>query len=414
MNTPDFAPTDSGNARAVIEEHFPGLWPAVDAALSTAATILLEDNANPVALIFMDGPSTSKTTVADMLVGHPMTYRSDHFTPAAFVSHAANVEASKLGKVDLLPKIRHKLFITPELAPIFRGKEDDLTKSFSIITRVLDGRGLTSDKGTHGQRGHVGDYMFAWLGCTTPFSRKVWDVMGQLGSRLIFYRTSEKSKEVSVSDLLEDSAGLAYIKRLALCRESVQAFLTQLLAPGARGVTWPAVDPELVRKWIAQLAVAVAMTRSTPGSSTMNGDYIEAQRELPLRIHAILTNFARGHALVHGRTQLAEADLPVVAKVAFDSMPAGIGPVFAARVRKGSRLTTADVKAALGIVADDPARRVMQDMNWRGVMVLESEGPPPKPAYLDFLSGPKWTWTTDPALKSWLMGGIATPSKVEV
>lgn len=85
-NAPDIA-----EVRAVIEEHFPGLWPAVDAGLSTAATLLLEANANPMALVYVGGPSSSKTTVADMFVGHVLCYRSDKFTPAAFVSHAAFV-----------------------------------------------------------------------------------------------------------------------------------------------------------------------------------------------------------------------------------------------------------------------------------------------------------------------------------
>lgn len=81
---------DVARVRAVVEELFPGLWPAVDAGLAVAATLLLEANANPVALVYVGGPSSSKTTVADMFTDHPRCYRSDSFTPAAFVSQAAN------------------------------------------------------------------------------------------------------------------------------------------------------------------------------------------------------------------------------------------------------------------------------------------------------------------------------------
>jgi hypothetical protein len=118
-----------------------------DIALSVCATLLLEENTNPIALILVGGPSSSKTTVADLFADHKVAYVSDNFTPASFVSHAANVTSKNLEKVDLLPRIKHKLLVTPELAPIFRGKDDELASRFSTITRVLDGHGLMTDSG---------------------------------------------------------------------------------------------------------------------------------------------------------------------------------------------------------------------------------------------------------------------------
>jgi hypothetical protein len=67
--------------------------------------------------------------------------------PAAFVTHAPNVHQEDLKKIDLLPKIRHKVLITPEWAPTFRGKDEDLTERFSLLTPVLDGQGLWIDSG---------------------------------------------------------------------------------------------------------------------------------------------------------------------------------------------------------------------------------------------------------------------------
>lgn len=141
------------NVRAVVEEYLPGLWPMVDVGLAVCATLLLKDNSNPVAVIYTGPPGASKTTTASLFMGHELCYVSDNFTPAAFVSHAANVPKTKLAQVDLLPRIRHRLLLTPELAPIFRGKDEDLVKRFAILIRVLDGQGLTTDSGTHGQRG---------------------------------------------------------------------------------------------------------------------------------------------------------------------------------------------------------------------------------------------------------------------
>ena len=129
--------------RGIIQKHFPEHWPAVEVGLATCATLLLADNANPTALIYVGGPSTGKTTVTSMFEGatitvggqsQPLCYRSDKFTPASFVSQAANRTTGELAHVDLLPRIKDKVLLTPELAPIFRGKEDELTQTFSMIT----------------------------------------------------------------------------------------------------------------------------------------------------------------------------------------------------------------------------------------------------------------------------------------
>src|SRR5262245_2124897 len=66
------ARADVGIVRLCIEDPFPGLWPAVDLGLATAATLLLADSTDPVAVIYVGGPSSSKTTVADFFLGHPL------------------------------------------------------------------------------------------------------------------------------------------------------------------------------------------------------------------------------------------------------------------------------------------------------------------------------------------------------
>jgi hypothetical protein len=59
--------------RQTVEQHFPGLWLAVDAALSVSATLLLAKNTNPTALIYVGGASSSKTTVVDMFADADVT-----------------------------------------------------------------------------------------------------------------------------------------------------------------------------------------------------------------------------------------------------------------------------------------------------------------------------------------------------
>jgi hypothetical protein len=48
------------------------------------------------------------------------------------------------------------MFLTPELAPTFASKDDDLVQILGIITRVVDGHGYFSNSGAHGGRGYTG------------------------------------------------------------------------------------------------------------------------------------------------------------------------------------------------------------------------------------------------------------------
>ncbi len=53
--------------------------------------------------------------------------------------------------------------MTKELAPIFRGREEELKENFSTLISVLDGKGFTSDTGMRGQRGYKDIIIFNWL-----------------------------------------------------------------------------------------------------------------------------------------------------------------------------------------------------------------------------------------------------------
>lgn len=397
---------DVAVVRGSVEEHFAGLWSAVEVGLSVCATLLLADNSNPVAVIYVGAPSSSKATVADMFTGHSLCYRSDNFTPAAFVSHAANRSREALAKVDLLPRIKHKVLVTPELATIFRGKEDDLVNQFKIITRVLDGQGLKTDSGTHGQRGYEGDFLFAWLGCTTPFDAKVWRVMAQLGSRL-FFLVMDTQTEVTEDDLVASIQGLSYGERLDQCKGVVHRYITALLGTygGVRGVRWDTrADPRDVHRWIARLVRLLAAMRSEPQreSEYPGPAYIPARPEQPYRAHAVLNNLARGHALVQGRTRLTEEDLPLVARVTLSTMPTKAGLVFEALIRaKGKPLTVQEAQAALGVKHPETVRGILRDLNACGVMEF-IEGGQGKPAELRFRPG--WGWCVSPDAVSVVWG----------
>jgi hypothetical protein len=368
----------------VVGDCFPEIVDETIACLSVAATLLLEDQQNPVALNLEGAPSSQKTTLIDFFeFAADKVYRSDKFTPKSFVSHASSIKREKLNEIDLLPRIRHRLFLIPELAPLFGLRNEDLLENFSILTRVFDGRGLSTDSGVHGQRGHTGDYLFAWIGCTTPIEHRVWKTMGKLGSRLLFLEmpNDEHTARQLVSDV---AGGDSYKDRVERCAEAVADFLDALWyeTGGIRGVAWDrADDPHGLMLRIADYAKALAKLRGTisvwrEGSGDDESyNFSTPVIEQPHRAMALLYALARGHALVHGRRRPCEDDLKLVARAALESTPNDRRAVIRILLAKGGMATTSNVEEALRCSAPT-ARAILETLDKLGVGSFENPGPP--------------------------------------
>ena len=377
--------------REAVLTHFPHLWGAVEAGLSICATLLLADNANPVALIYVGPPSAGKTTVVNMFVGaeyngESICYRSDKFTPASFVSQSGKATKEELEKVDLLPRIRYKVLLTPELATIFRGKQEELAERFSTITRVLDGQGLKTDSGTHGERGYEGDYLFAWLGATTPLNPIVWKVMAQLGSRL-FFLTMDAEADPTVEELVKATQKrVPYAEGCKRCQEAVCSFLGALFTRygGVRRVQWNGEEnSKEVLSCIAKCAKLLAVMR-TPYDKAG-----KPQSESAHRANSVLYSLARGHALIHGRTRLSREDVPAIRDIALSSMPAKRRAVLAAfMTSKGMPITIKEVGDAAGLTRTS-VEPLMEEMEWLGLARYEREGNG-KPSHL--VLNRDWEW----------------------
>jgi hypothetical protein len=158
-----------------------------------------EGLANPISLLYEGGSGRGKSTIINILnpdreEAKKRVYRLDNFTPHSFVSHAANVSKEDIAQVDLLPQLKDKVLLVKELAPLFRGREDELRANFAILTAVLDGKGYLSASGVHGTRGYEGSFVFNWLGATTPVPAKTDQIMAQLGNRILRYEIIGKEQ----------------------------------------------------------------------------------------------------------------------------------------------------------------------------------------------------------------------------
>src|SRR5262249_9723234 len=179
--------------KGLIRSHYDGLLPAVECGLAVFGSMSLADRPRALSVIFETTSGYGKSAVTQMFFPvadsglDKYAYRCDKFTPKSFVSHAANVAKDKLSEIDLLPQIKNRVLVTKELAPMFRGREDELKDTFSILIAVLDGKGFSSNSGVQGKRGYEENVVFNWIGATTPLKKDTHRLMYQLGTRLLFY-----------------------------------------------------------------------------------------------------------------------------------------------------------------------------------------------------------------------------------
>lgn len=352
----------------VITDAFPKLWVPVKVVLAFVfAPLLLKHNPICPALVIVGPPADSKGTLLALYDVDNLTEERDKFTPKSFVSHAANKSDKQLANIDLLPVIRGKVMITPDLAPLARGKESELQENYGIVARVLDGQGFISQSGSQGARGYKGDYLFAWLGASTPLSPEAWRIMANVGTRLFFLCSPHD--DPTEEQILARYTGPCkpYIEKVRVCKQSVTEFVNGLYGywTGIRGVEWDdSRNPPEIILTLHKLAKLVARLRATAHVVVKEGDsysYAPPLVEVINRALEVLVNAAKGHALIHGRDYLAVEDLEAPALVALSSGPLERVNIMKLLVKQSGQASSSDVEKHLK-VSRPTAHKLMKEL----------------------------------------------------
>jgi hypothetical protein len=381
------------DVRDIVEGAFgPELWKALKAALDVICSLSLKERTNPVALI-LEGPSgRGKSTVINICepcldATRKVLYRLDSFTPKSFVSHSASTPRDKMAEVDLLPKLKDKVLLTKELAPLFRGGDNDLRTNFATLTAVLDGKGHMSASGVHGTRGYNTRLVFNWLGGTTPVPPRTDAIMGQMGNRLLRYEIF--GPEVSEEELLEFALNSEAAKTEDFCREIVNDFLDGHF----RRYPVNSIDPSTIRfskelmlhlvrlsRLLAQARVEITRPENTqPGEDI----FIASSPEGPHRIVRIFKILVQGLALMEGRSGVSENDLEIIQHVALSSIPSHRRRVLRAVIEKHGELNSAQAEKLLN-VSRPTSRTWMRELAATGIVQwTDSDGNSPAKIILD-------------------------------
>lgn len=360
----------------IINQYYSGLVPTVHACLAVCGAMALKGRTRPLSLILEGTSGSGKTAVLQMLMPKAnadltdFIYRSDKFTPKAFVSHAANVSASELAKVDMLPRVENKVLLTKELAPIFGARDDELRENIAFLISVLDGEGFVSDSGMRGRRGYETPIIFNWIGATTPLSERVHRLMAQLGTRLLFYEVPTivlndcEVFDYALNGRPDDGSVLCNVEVNTLICEFLELYPVGTVEP--ESIVFPReLLAELTRG--AKLLVKGRAEILYERENAVNEPVGAGPSEGIWRVIDYFKELARGHALIEHRKEIDESDLSLITHVAISSIPGHVRPLLK-ELREADRVTSTECEKLCG-VSRPTARRRLKELELLGLAV---------------------------------------------
>jgi polyhydroxyalkanoate synthesis regulator phasin/predicted transcriptional regulator len=375
------------NLHNTVKRLMPEIWPGLEFELSVYNVLKIEDCTLPVIGIILGRPSSSKSVIIDLMRKWPYVYCTDDFTPASFVSHSTAADSPEaLERIDMIPKMKNKLFLTPELSPMFSKDEKDLAHQLGIITKVADGKGYSSDSGAHGHRGYDEDTMFSWIGAAVDIPYKVFRILHTMGPRLYFFRNDiDNKKDKKLLEKLRagqhfnamfkeiQNALYDYLKWFEICPNLVRINDNPL-----NKIKWISGDNENedVMMYIVRLGRLLSHLRcvaQTWGSEDTQGTgyaYSVTHPEDPTRANTVLYNIARGHALLYGRNYITRDDLSVVINVVFSTAQIERVSIFNLLIANNGELNTDQILEFLN-VARKTALRTMTEFKAIGLVTIE-------------------------------------------
>lgn len=376
-----FKPVTFDEWKEVIMANFPDLMFPAEMCASIVSQVLIHEITNPFAVVLIGAPSGGKTICINFFDDiDELTYASDKFTPASFVSSASNVSREKLAEIDLLPRIKNKAFLVRDLSILFSKREDDLNECLGILTRVLDGEGLSVDSGLHGQRNVTGAFLFMMIAASTPIGSRVWKMMGSLGSRLFFF--SVKSREKAVEELVTQLKDTAFKEKERTCRNATRNMLYTLWNKHKDGIVWNREnDPYEVMEIIARCAKLLAKLRGVitgwkekrNDGGEIEYDYTQPIIENPDRLNMLFYNLCRGHATLKNRTQIDMEDLRQIVELTIDSAPTTRARLFRELIDCGGSMTTKQIEQLLNCT-NPTAHKEMKTLDALGVCYVTQTG----------------------------------------
>jgi DNA-binding transcriptional ArsR family regulator len=391
------------NLQEKVRLNIPSLWSGLDFDLSIKFILNIKDCTLPFAGILLGSPSSLKTVGIELFRKWPQTYYTDNFSAKSFVSHSTAVTKEELEEIDMLPKIRNKLFLTPELAPTFAAKDDDLIQVLGIMTRVLDGHGYECDSGAHGHRGYNERMMFVWVGAAVDIPYKVHKYLGTLGPKLYFLRLPKSEKKTEDEYMAQINS--SFDQKVKEIERALFEYLRWFeMYPNAANqsslpkIEWNTSKDDIgAKRYVVRLAQLLAYlrgvvptwyTRDTQGS---NYGYGMAIKEECDRAITQLFNLARGHALSQGRNYITLGDVPLIIKTVLSTASIERVTIFDLLLAYKGTMTATQIADSLNI-SQPTALRTMTELKALGLVEMVNGN---SNTSAKITLGPQFNWVFD-------------------
>ena len=391
------------NLKIVANTYFPDSWQLLQFCLSVKSVQNIYGNNLPFIGFILYKPSSLKSTIIDSFQKYSSALYVDDLTKNSFLSHYSTNSEEELQNNDLIPKMKDKILLTSEIAPIINANEDDLRKTLGIITRLIDGKGYQSHSGTHGHRSYP-PMMFTWIGAGIEIPSKMWTMLSQLGFKIYFFRPIFKKKTVDdLKKIAKDNelpekkqkleeALLDYLKIIDAAPQTEEIIVLDE-TNGNPKIKWDQTkDDDSVLDCISNLANLLAALRGTVFTSFSktrkstkvnnkndsndneihNGDYIQTEQidydiepsvtEDAARAVIQLRNLALGNAIAQGRNYLTKDDAKLIITVCFSTTKIYRAKILDLLLENNGELTTSQITTGLDI-SKPHALQTMQEFD---------------------------------------------------
>jgi len=425
--------------RQIVQDNIPDLWVGLEFELSCMRVLNIHGCTLPIIAIILGRAAGGKTQVISLLRQWPYAYYTDTHSAKSWITHTTAVKQPEdLEKIDMLPRVKNKIFCTPEWAPIFTLREDDLKAALGIITRIADGQGLASNSGVYGRRAYEGIHMFAWIGAAVDVPDMVYKVLGTLGQKLYFFRlpfvditidnvnenlgsdfnTKFDSIQAELFDYLkwfeigpdlmpdnrdgedDDDSQFDQAKDLrfklgvpgnqfkfhdnddAVPKEVMKRKKLELDGSKVKGLRllkmkWERdKDDPKAKQCIAESAVLLSHLRCDVQTWREGSDigYAPSLPEHPQRAGGILFNLAKGHALLYGRNFVTMDDIPIVVKTVLSTAQIDRVKIFSLLLANKGRSLSTSRITLSLNISPQTARRKMTEFKAIGLVDEENLG----------------------------------------
>jgi hypothetical protein len=338
---------DLAGLKAVFAEH---LLMEDDALLDIVVGTVLSHRlggGDPVWLLIVAPPGSAKTEILRSLYDVPGIFPLSELTPRTF---ASGLNESKSADPSLLAKLTTEILVMKDLTTVLEGRREDRQCILSQLREIYDGS-YSKAWGSGKQLAWEGRLGF--LAGVTPVIDSHHAALAVLGERFILFRPTSASRHGVAMKALR-GAGRESVMRQAL-RDAMARFVA------ARGGTLPTITEEQLER-VATVADFVTRARSgVQREGYKRTIEYGPEPESPARFAKASLSLAQGVALAHDRTEVTDAELRLVARIALDSLPAIRRRVLMALVAAGGPLDTTAVSSAVR-AATMATRRALEDL----------------------------------------------------